>query len=149
MSIKEILKGIEMFDGLTDSDLESVAAVCRPRQFQEGDVVAEQHSPGVEMFIIEDGFVEVVVDNSDDAARKVIVNLGSGQTVGEMSLVDQGPRSATVRAISSPTVVQVVSQADFERLCDENSRIGYVVMRNIAADLSFRLRQRLMSDKRG
>lgn len=149
MGIKDILKGIEMFDGLAENELDQVAAVCRPSEFQEGDVIAEQHSPGIEMFIIEEGFVEVVVDNADDAARRVIINLGSGQTVGEMSLVDQGPRSATVRAISSPTVVQVVTQGDFERLCEQNSHIGYVVMRNIAADLSFRLRQRLISDKRG
>ncbi|MBI3158863.1 MAG: cyclic nucleotide-binding domain-containing protein [Chloroflexi bacterium] len=149
MHTKEILRVVELFDGLTDDELSAVVAVCRSRRFNEGDSVAEQNSPGTEMFIIEEGFVEVAVDSNDNNPRKVIVNLGSGQTVGEMSLVDQGPRSATVRAISSPTVVQVISQTDFETLCDRNTRIGYVVMRNIAADLSFRLRQRHMSDKRG
>lgn len=149
MHTKDILKAVELFDGLNDAELDAMVAVCQARRFEEGDLVAEQNSPGTEMFIIEEGFVEVAVDSNDDNPRKVIVNLGSGQTVGEMSLVDQGPRSATVRAISSPTILQAISHADFENLCERNTRIGYVVMRNIAADLSFRLRQRHMSDKRG
>lgn len=149
MDIQEILMGVELFDGLTAEDLQAVAAVCQARQFSAGENIATEGSPGTEMFIIESGFVEVAVDGPEDNPRKVIVNLGSGQTVGEMSLVDQGPRSATVRAISSPTRVQVISQADFESLCERNSRIGYIVMRNVAADLSFRLRQRHISDKRG
>jgi CRP-like cAMP-binding protein len=57
-----------------------------------------------------------------------------------MALVDRGPRSATVRAISKETIVQVISRDDFEELCEKNHHLGYVVMRNIAADLSFKLR---------
>ncbi len=148
MQLEEILKSVELFDGLTAEDVKAVAAVCQAHEFEAGETIAEQGSPGAEMFIIEAGFVEVAVQSPDNN-RRVIVNLGSGQTVGEMSLMDQGPRSATVRAISSPTRVQAIRQADFEALCERNTRIGYVVMRNVAADLSFRLRQRLMSDKRG
>ncbi len=148
MHLEEILKSVELFDGLTAEDLKAVAAVCRAHEYEAGQTIADQGTPGAEMFIIETGFVEVAV-NSADNNRRVIVNLGSGQTVGEMSLVDQGPRSATVKAIHTPTRVQIIRQADFETLCERNTRIGYIVMRNVAADLSFRLRQRLMSDKRG
>ena len=73
-----------------------------------------------------------------------MVNLGKGQIIGEMALIDQGPRSATVRAISV-AVVQVIRRVDFEAVCEKNTRIGYIVMKDIAADLSFKLRHRNMA----
>jgi CRP-like cAMP-binding protein len=146
MELKEIMKAIELFDGLSDAELEKVIGLCQERRFKETDIVAEQNSPGNELFIIQEGFVEVAVAGKAGSASKVIVNLGTGQTVGEMSLVDQGPRSATVRAIHTPTIVHVIRDEDFESLCEKNTRIGYIVLRNIAADLSFRLRQRHLSD---
>lgn len=146
MELKEILKGVELFDGLKDDELVKVISLCHERHYKENEVVAKQNSPGDELFIIQEGFVEVAIGGRAGGASKVIVNLGTGQTVGEMSLVDQGPRSATVRAINTPTIVQVIKEKDFDTLCNKNTRIGYVVMRNIAADLSFRLRQRHLSD---
>ena len=146
MELNEIMKGVELFDGLEDDEIDKVISLCQERQYKESEIVAKQNSHGDELFIIQEGFVEVVVAGRAGGAGKVIVNLGTGQTVGEMSLVDQGPRSATVRAINTPTIVQVIKEKDFEALCRENTRIGYIVMRNIAADLSFRLRQRHLSD---
>lgn len=148
MVLKNILKGVELFDGLNDEELDQVIKLCQEKHYNEADTIAEQNSPGSEMFIIQSGFVEVAVGGKEDQPSKVIVNLGRGQTVGEMALIDQGPRSATIRAISSPTIVQVITQEEFEDLCEANCRIGYVVMRNMASDLSFRLRQRHLSDQR-
>ena len=149
MEIKQIMKGVELFDGLTDEELDKVISLCQERRYKDNDVIAIQNSPGKDLFIIQEGFVEVAVAGRAGGTSKVIVNLGVGQTVGEMSLVDQGPRSATVRAINTPTVVQVITHEAFERLCETNTQIGYVVMRNMAADLSFRLRQRHLSDITG
>ena len=114
MEIIELIKGVELFDGLSEEELDKVIGLCQERRFQENEVVAEQNSAGNELFIIQGGFVEVAVAGRSGGARKVIVNLGTGQTIGEMSLVDQGPRSATVRAINTPTIVQVITQEDFE-----------------------------------
>jgi CRP-like cAMP-binding protein len=149
MEIKQIMKGVELFEGLTDEELEKVISLCQERRYKDNDVIAIQNSPGKDLFIIQEGFVEVAVAGRAGGTSKVIVNLGVGQTVGEMSLVDQGPRSATVRAINTPTVVQVITHEAFEKLCETNTQIGYVVMRNMAADLSFRLRQRHLSDITG
>ncbi|MBW8011178.1 MAG: cyclic nucleotide-binding domain-containing protein [Chloroflexi bacterium] len=146
MSLKQALLGIELFEGLSDSELEAVITLCEERSYSKGDIIAEQGNPGNEFYIIIEGFAEISVDSEQDAPRKLVVNLGSGQTAGEMSLVDQGPRSATIRAINNPTTVQVIQQEAFAELCENNHKIGYIVMRNIAADLSFRLRQRHLSD---
>lgn len=146
MDLNRILAGVELFEGLSPEEIKKVCALCKPREYSENEIVAEQNTPGLEMYIIQEGFVEVSVQGKGSSPAKVIVNLGTGQTVGEMSLIDQGLRSATVKAITSPTIVQIIAQEDFERLCDQDNHIGYLVMRNIATDLSFRLRQRHLVD---
>ncbi len=136
-----VLKSVELFEGLSEDELDSVLRICHQRTFKAGDLITEQGHPGDELFVIQDGFVEVLrKDSTTDSTPKTVVNLGRGQIVGEMALVDRGRRSATVRAISDETIVQVIQRDDFDRLCDSNHHLGYTVMRNIAADLSFKLR---------
>ena len=141
MELKPILRNVMLFANLPESELESVANLCYERKLERGEVLAEQGGPGDELFLVTEGFVEVSIGGQDEANR-VVVNLGRGQIIGEMALIDQGPRSATVRAISDPTIVQVIRREDFNALCEKNTRIGYIVMKDIAADLSFKLRQR-------
>lgn len=143
MDIRNFLRGVELFEGLSDDDLEEVAALCDERRLNRGELLAKEGEPGDELFIITEGFVEVLLE----APSRVVVNLGSGQLIGEMALVDGGPRSATVRAISNPTVVQVIHRKDFDNLCNQNTRLGYSVVRNIATDLSFKLRHRNLSER--
>ena len=139
MTSLESLKGIQLFSGLNGEELAAVTTLCQEKKLQPGDVITRQGDPSSELFIITSGLVEVSVSGVG-AVERVVVNLGTGQSIGEMTLVDEGTRSATVRATSQPTVVQVIRKQDFDRLCRENTRIGFIVMRNIAADLSFRLR---------
>ncbi len=142
MDLLKLLKGVELFHGLDDQELAEVVSIFQPLAFERGDLIAEQGKPGDSLFLVADGFVEVAVGDSTQRAEKILVNLGKGQIFGEMALVDQGLRSATVRAISETTSLHTVKREDFEALCNRNTRIGYIVMRNIAADLSFKLRQR-------
>jgi CRP-like cAMP-binding protein len=59
-----------------------------------------------------------------------------------MALIDRGERSATIRALEDGTELFVIPREDFWTLCDADHHIGYIVMRNIAFDLSFKLRHR-------
>jgi CRP-like cAMP-binding protein len=65
-----------------------------------------------------------------------------GDPSDEMALVDRGARSATVCCVQDGTVLYVIARQAFWDLCDSDHHTGYVVMRNIAADLSFKLRHR-------
>ena len=76
------------------------------------------------------------------AEGHVVVRLGRGQSVGEMSLVDRGPRSASIRSAMDETVIASAPFDAIDALCQADPRIGFQIMRNIAADLSFRLRHR-------
>ena len=148
MDLRKLIRGVELFDGLTKAELDEIAAICQQRHFKKGDLLAIEGKIGDDLFIITDGVVEVIVSDRQ-APPRVVINLGIGQLIGEMSLVDRGPRSATVRAIHDPTIVQVIRHDDFHKLCKRNTRIGYVVMFNMAADLSFKLRHRHLSDGKG
>ena len=142
MDLIAILKRVELFEGLAPVQLEAVAKICQERKYASDELVTAQGDPADELFIVCEGFVEIVLDSPSEASTpRTVVSLGPGQIVGEMGLVDYGPRSANVRATTDPTVVQVIQRIDFEALCDHDNQLGYIVMRNMAADLSFKLRR--------
>ncbi len=143
MELRQVLFGIDLFEGLNEAQLDKVAKICAEKTFHAGEIIAEEGAEGNEFYIIIEGFVEVLLGRTNPARdSRVVVSLGTGQIIGEMALLDQGPRSASIRATSEPTIVQVIGREDFEDLCQQDTQIGYIVMRNFAADLSFKLRHR-------
>jgi CRP-like cAMP-binding protein len=148
MDIQSLLKNIEIFQGLTDEELAEIAAICKERLLQEGERFTTQGTPGDSVGIVKEGLLSITVTSAMAPTTQEIVHLGKGQVIGEMSLVDKGPRSATAEALSSPVNLLVIKHDDFHQLCKTNHRIGYIVFRNIAADLSFKLRHQTMSTSR-
>ncbi len=146
MELSKLLRSVEMFSGLNDSQFEKLAGVFEERILQADEVLFRQGDEGNYLCLIRDGFVEVFIETEGDEKGRALVNLGPGQSVGEMALIDQGVRSASVKAATDDTIVAIVSRQAFDQLCSENTDIGYQVMRNIAADLSFRLRRRDLTD---
>lgn len=136
----DLLKRVSIFSGLSDEQLARIAGLCREETHDKGSAIVQEKEPSSELYIIQEGSVEVVLGTPSTAGPTPIVNLGQGQIFGEVALVDRGLRSATVNATSDGTVLYAVNRDDFVKLCDEDTRIGYIVMGNIAADLSFKLR---------
>lgn len=147
MDLKQILRSVDLFEGLTEDEVDQVSKICVERRFSPGELITQEGAAGAELFIITEGFVEILLGERQTISARVVVSLGPGQIIGEMALVDQGPRSATVRATSDPTVVQTIQRADLDALCQEQTRIGYVIMRNLAADLSFKMRHRNLLER--
>jgi len=148
MSVTELVQRSELFSGLTPEQVERIVALGHEEICNAGDVIIREGDPSDEVYIICKGMVEVEV--SQDAIPDVpgppplssLVRLGKGQVFGEVALVDRGARSATVRCVEDGTVLYVISRQTFWKLCEGDHHIGFVVMRNIAADLSFKLRHR-------
>jgi CRP/FNR family cyclic AMP-dependent transcriptional regulator len=138
MPLIESLKKVQIFTGLSQEELKSIAALCQERTLNEGDTILSEGESTRELFIIAQGMVEVTLGRDENVMP--LMRLGAGQLVGEMSLVDRGVRSATATAVSDDTVLYVVPHAAFLALCEEDNHIGFVVMRNLAAELSLRLR---------
>ena len=148
MSVSEFLKRSELFYGLAPDQIEQVVALGRAASYDAEDVIISEGDPSDDVYIIIDGMVEVDVaqgtipDVPGPPQLSSLVRLGQGQVFGEMALVDQGARSATVRCVTDGTTLYVIPRQDFWALCNSDHYIGFIVMRNIAADLSFKLRHR-------
>ena len=148
----ESLRRVEVLAGLTDQELTRVGAICRKVTFDAQDIIVREGEPSDDVYVIHEGSVEIVLDEGRVTAEtlaapgpQAIVSLGQGQVFGEMALIDKGPRSATVRCTADGSELYVIRRDDFIRLCDQDTDIGYKVMRNLAADLSFKLRHRNLS----
>ena len=147
MELKQILKGVDLFEGISDKKLEKVVEICNEKRFRKDQIIAKEGEVGDELFIITEGFVEILIGNRQRSDPRLVVSLGAGQIIGEMSLLDQGPRSASMRASSDVTVLQVISRQDLENLCQQDTDIGYNIMRNLAVDLSFKIRHRNLNER--
>lgn len=144
MSISTLLKRVHLFRGLNQSELEEIADICQPHPLEPGQLIIEQNTTGKEMYIIAEGSVDVFIQGVED--ERGLVMLGKGQVVGEMALIDQGYRSASVRATGEGTTLYHVDGDAFFELCNQNNHIGFVVMRNLAIDVAFKLRHRNLAD---
>jgi CRP-like cAMP-binding protein len=145
----DILRRTDIFYDLSAAQLEMLASICDERVVKLGDIIFEENNQGDEMFVIARGAVEILVDPSivgGPGAKKrgsmpvTIATLRSGQTFGEIALVDQGLRTASARCAETETQLLAVQRGKFIKLCDTYPEMGYRVMRNIAADLAFKIR---------
>ncbi len=135
-----LMKVVHLFAGLERPELAQLAEICSEKEFSPGNLILEQNSTGSEMYIIAQGSVEVFIRGLDE--ENVLVLLGKGQVFGEMALLDQGYRSASVRATSDGCTLYLMAYQNFRKLVQENLNIGFVVMRNLARDLAFKMRHR-------
>jgi CRP-like cAMP-binding protein len=116
----EALRGVGLFDGCNTKELRSVARLCTKLDVDEGFVLTAQGAPGRECFVIGTGEAEVMVNG------RVVGDVGPGDCVGEMSLLDGGLRSATVTA-RTPMTVYTLSGAEFRSLLETNAVAGRIM----------------------
>jgi CRP-like cAMP-binding protein len=137
---------VELFGGLTQEELQAIVEISHPMVYNEGDIVFAQGEDGDSLYIIRQGQVAIAV-NTDSGVEQTKVVLGEGQIFGEVVLIDYGTRSATVRVLQDNTQLDLITRGDFIQLCEKNTLIGYIVMRNLAIDLAYKLRRQNMADK--
>lgn len=136
------LRRVEIFNGLVDAELLKVAGLCQGLKVTAGKPIFKEGDAGYELYIILEGCVRVMINTrSADGtfAPSTINRLYPGQCFGEMILLNSAARSATIEAVD-PTTLIVMHETDFRNLCEADPRIGYVVIRNLAQDLAFKLR---------
>jgi CRP-like cAMP-binding protein len=137
------LKQIPLFEELKDSDeqMHSLMEICRIREHRENEVIIEEGDLGSEMFIVYSGGVEIKKSTraGDDYT---VVKLKAEYNVffGEMALIDDDKRSATVIA-SEDSVFLVISKNDFLKLGNDRPAVGLPITRAIAKILAGRLRK--------
>jgi CRP-like cAMP-binding protein len=91
---QDFMRDVPLFAGLLRSELDRIALVMNPRDVAAGDVVCAEGEPGSEFFLIAGGEAEI------DRGGQTVAKLSVGDHFGELALLDRGPRSATVRAVT-------------------------------------------------
>ncbi|MFQ3568028.1 MAG: cyclic nucleotide-binding domain-containing protein [Aggregatilineales bacterium] len=137
--LTRLLRAIPLFAGLTDDQLAQIATIAQPETYSAGETILSQRARGDCMYLIAEGQVQVSI-NQNKTQSTAALYLGPGQVFGEVALLDRGTRSADVVADEDGTVVYRLEREPIEQLCHADTQLGYVLMRNLAIDLAFKLR---------
>jgi CRP/FNR family cyclic AMP-dependent transcriptional regulator len=121
----DLLKRVPIFDGLDNRELERIAASMKPRTFRAGDTVTTEGKGGVGFFVIEDGEAKVTV-HGDERRR-----LGPGDYFGEIALLTDRPRTATITAESDLRCYGMTSW-DFKPLVETHGSIAWKLLQAMA-----------------
>src|SRR5215467_13423862 len=106
------LKNVKLFAELSQESLQKLGACLKIAEFGASEVIVREGAPGVSMYIIKSGVVEIRKKDPVTGIDFMVARLGEGAAVGEMSLLTGKPRSATV-STAQPTVVFTLTRADF------------------------------------
>jgi CRP/FNR family transcriptional regulator, cyclic AMP receptor protein len=102
---EDTLAHVDLFAGLEKKDLQLLAGACRERTYSAGSKLIKQGDTGVGLYIIIDGTVHITKESDPDKAELDIGTVGPGNVLGEMSLLDDLPRSANVTTVSEVTAL--------------------------------------------
>ncbi len=127
MNERELLKTVPIFAELSEADMETLARLATRRRYPKDTVVFFENDEGDALFMILEGRIRVTI-LGDDGREIILTVLGPGDFFGEMSLLDQEPRSATAIAAEDTELV-ALHRADFQGLLSENPSISAALIR--------------------
>jgi len=113
----ELLRSVPLLSGLADEQLEALAGSFSREPYETGDVIITQGDPGTCMYVLHSGQVEVLVGDQGGGSR-VLAILSEGDYFGEMALLHNAPRMATIRALG-PVEALRLETGDFRRMLDQ------------------------------
>ena len=141
---KEYILKFKIFEGISHEELDAIFEISDEVTYNSGDLILEESSYGADsdFYIILQGNVKVELEasqiQSDDKVSKRLAVLKCSDVFGEMGLLRSRRRSARVSAYSDLTTLKV-SQKKLFQLFVYNPRLGYLIMRNLAAIISDRI----------
>ncbi len=124
----ESLKGVPLFAGVGDKELGRLAKVMREARFNEGEVITTEGRSGVGFFLIEDGNATVSLRG------EIVRTLGPGDHFGEIALIDEGPRSATVTA-TTDLRCRGMAAWEFRSFVQEHPEVAWPLLGTMASRL--------------
>ncbi len=132
-SASDLLRKIDFFNSLDEKNLHRIALLCEERHFADGDYLAKQGEPGLGLFFLLDG--RAIVELDRDGIRSQVAELLPEQYFGELAIIDEMPRPASVLC-SGATRCLVLPRASFIKLMN---RVPSISM-HVAKILSMRVR---------
>lgn len=135
----QMLESAKIFSDFSRGEIETLAGYARAYTVDKGQTIFDEGHKGSFMCIVTSGCVDIFKE-SDSHDKKRITTIRPGRTMGEMSILDELPYSATAIAKENTTVV-LITKTNFDNLTATFPALGLQVVRRIARLLSLRLRQ--------
>jgi CRP/FNR family cyclic AMP-dependent transcriptional regulator len=133
LSSLDLIRRVPLFSMLTTEQAQGIADSVVKRRFRRGEIIVEHGRKSNALFILLTGRARVLT--ADARGREVILAvLQPGDYVGEMSLIDNEPHSATVRA-EIQTDMLILGRAEFARCLPEGSSLSYAILRGLVQRL--------------
>jgi CRP/FNR family transcriptional regulator, cyclic AMP receptor protein len=127
-TVAQVLKRVPLFRPLRPSDVQRLAGMTTVRGYRANSTIVHQDDTAVTLYCVLDGAVRVERQRKTNEPPVVLAEFGPGGFFGEMSLLDDFPRSATVIA-TSPTTCALLSKWDFQRELRSHPEIGAALLR--------------------
>ncbi|MER3457269.1 MAG: hypothetical protein C4309_00100, partial [Chloroflexota bacterium] len=126
--IADFLRRLPLFAGLNDQDMQRLLDMAEPVTLQAGEFLMEEGTPGDSAYIILEGEFEILKRSGQ---QDVIIALrGPGEVIGEISLLDQSPRTASVRAVRQSHLLRIGQEA-LQQLLASSPSATRAVLRTI------------------
>jgi CRP/FNR family transcriptional regulator, cyclic AMP receptor protein len=121
----ELVRAVPLFSGLDRRDLRDVASTMKERRFAAGQVLAREGESGVGFFVIEEGEAKVEVGGRE------VRRIGPGDYFGEIALIADSPRTATITA-ETPILALGLTSWEFRPIVETNASIAWKMLETLA-----------------
>lgn len=136
--IERFIKSSAWFKNMPDEVIARLAKMVILHELEKEDVLIQKGDESDSLFILRTGWVKVVIPKNEAEPEVILNHLGPGEFVGEMSLIDQKPRSASIIALSDVIAIEL-KRDDFLQILDEFPVLGLQVIINISSRMRFML----------
>jgi hypothetical protein len=136
VAVTNLLRALPFFQGLGDGELRKISRLFSQKLFRAGEKIFGKADSGNEAYVVMRGQIDILLDEG----KEPIAQFGSGEIFGELAFLDNSPRTAMAIA-TQPSILLVMQRGAFSALTQREPHLGLVVMRNIALELSNRLRK--------
>jgi CRP-like cAMP-binding protein len=137
-NIIPVLRTVPLFEGLDFRDLKKIELIVHERTFMPDEVVFHERQPGTGMYIIKKGLIKLTKTSNGEKTK--IAELGEGEFFGELSLLEDYPRSAQATAVVKTELLGVF-RPDLFDLLERNPRLGSKILLKLSQRLANRLRK--------
>jgi CRP-like cAMP-binding protein len=138
--VLSMLSGLDLFSGVENGALMELGKLFKERVFDQQEIIFKEGSIGNSMMVIASGEVRVSQQTSESNMEEALVILKRGDVFGEMALIEDLPRSATIIAHTNVITLEI-NRADFLNYLRQDCTAGMTILLKLCKTLSSRLRE--------
>jgi CRP-like cAMP-binding protein len=138
-SLIDFISNLPLFESLKRKEIEIVSNYVQRLELIAGEILFNQWDKAESVYFVEQGALAVLTKCGPDKYQEIAI-LGRGRSIGEMSLIDNFPRTATVRS-KAETVLVLLTRNAFEEMMEVHHELGIKIIKGLARLLARNLRK--------